>query len=73
MGEWQEGGGQLLSLTTPHLEKFQAAGKKAVYQICSKVLNLRSLAGMKESRWTEFFGPDVFPEGQLAVSVQAAR
>ena len=28
VGEWQEGGGQLLSLTTPHLEIFQAAGKK---------------------------------------------
>ena len=63
VGEWQEGGGQLLSLTTPHLGKLQDAGKKAIYQICCKVLSLRSLAGMKESRWTGFFGPDVSPKG----------
>ena len=73
MGGWQEGGGQRLSLTTPHLEIFGAAGKKALCQICFKVLNLHSLAGMKESRWTGFFGTRRLPERQLAVFVQAAR
>ncbi|XP_045886054.1 double C2-like domain-containing protein alpha [Micropterus dolomieu] len=63
VGEWQEEGAQLLSFTTPHLDKFQAVGKKAVYQMCVKVLNLRSSAGLKESRWTEFFGPDASPKG----------
>ena len=28
-----------------------------------KVLNLRSLAGVQESKWAEFFGPDVSPRG----------
>ncbi|XP_031730122.1 actin filament-associated protein 1 [Anarrhichthys ocellatus] len=28
VGEWQEGGSQLLTFTTPHLEKFQDVGKK---------------------------------------------
>lgn len=32
VGEWQEGGGQLLSLTTPHLDKFKAAGGKSSLQ-----------------------------------------
>ena len=55
--------GQLLSFSTPHLDKFQAAGKNALHYTCIKVLNLRSLAELKESRWTEFFGPDVSPKG----------
>ncbi|TKS66148.1 putative 149 kDa protein ORF 2 [Collichthys lucidus] len=63
VGEWQEGGGQLLSFSTPHLDKFQDAGKKEVYQSCVKVLNLRSLAGTNESRWAGFFGPDISPKG----------
>lgn len=28
VGEWQEGGGQLLTCTTPHLDKYHAVGKK---------------------------------------------
>ncbi|KAJ3590829.1 hypothetical protein NHX12_008777 [Muraenolepis orangiensis] len=33
----------------------------------------RHAAGVKESRWAEFLGPDSSPETQLAVPVQAAR
>ncbi|KAJ3606537.1 hypothetical protein NHX12_026058, partial [Muraenolepis orangiensis] len=32
----------------------QACGKKEIYRLCVKVLNLRSLAGVKESRWAKF-------------------
>lgn len=63
VGEWQEGEGQLLSLQTPCLNSFEVVGKKAVYEVCVKVLNLCSLAGLKESRWAEFFGPDISPKG----------
>lgn len=31
--------------------------------MCVKVLNLCSLSGLKESRWTEFFGPYASPKG----------
>ncbi|KAK2902533.1 hypothetical protein Q8A73_012279 [Channa argus] len=55
-GEWQEGEGQILSFKIPQLSTFQGAGKKVIYQICVKVLNLRSLTGVKESRWTGFLG-----------------
>ncbi|KAK2897108.1 hypothetical protein Q8A73_013488 [Channa argus] len=41
----------------------QGAGKKVIYQICVKVLNLRSLTGVKESRWTGFLGQDDSPKG----------
>ncbi|KAJ3605708.1 hypothetical protein NHX12_027752 [Muraenolepis orangiensis] len=58
VGDWHEGAGQLLTLRTPHLGTFQACGKKETYNLCVKVLNLRSLAGVKESRWAEFLGPD---------------
>lgn len=63
VGEWQEGGNQLLSFTTPHLDTFQDAGKKTLYQACVKTLTLNSLAGIEESWWTEFFGPDISPKG----------
>uniref|UniRef100_A0A8D3BRM1 Reverse transcriptase domain-containing protein n=1 Tax=Scophthalmus maximus TaxID=52904 RepID=A0A8D3BRM1_SCOMX len=63
VGAWQEGGNQLLSFTTPHLVTFQEAGKKNLYQACVKTLTLNSLAGIEESRWTEFFGPDISPKG----------
>ena len=36
VGEWQEGGCQLLSFTTSHLEKFQAMGKKQSSKSVSK-------------------------------------
>ncbi len=64
VGEWQEGGGQLLSFTTLHLDKLKDVGKKTIYQACVKVLNLHSLAGLKESRWTEFFGTDFSQKGR---------
>ncbi|KAJ3612006.1 hypothetical protein NHX12_020285 [Muraenolepis orangiensis] len=63
VGDWHEGAGQLLTLRTPHLGTFQACGKKETYNLCVKVLNLRSLAGVKESRWAEFLGPDSSPKG----------
>ena len=34
VGEWQEGGGQLLSFATPHLDTFKDAGKKARCRVC---------------------------------------
>lgn len=46
----QEGGDQLLSFRTPHLDKFKDAGRKAIYQVCVKVLNLQSLARLKGLR-----------------------
>ncbi|KAJ3614016.1 hypothetical protein NHX12_017593, partial [Muraenolepis orangiensis] len=63
VGDWHEGAGQLLTLRTPHLGTFQACGKKETYNLCVKVLNLRSLAGVKESRWAEFLRPDSSPKG----------
>ncbi|KAJ3586247.1 hypothetical protein NHX12_012647 [Muraenolepis orangiensis] len=63
VGDWHEGAGQLLTLRTPHLGTFQTCGKKETYNLCVKVLNLRSLAGVKESRWAEFLGPDSSPKG----------
>ena len=63
MGEWEEGEGQLLTFTTPHLDTLQDAGKKDIYHTCVKVLNLHSLVGVRESRWAEVFGPDVSPKG----------
>ncbi|XP_061576521.1 potassium channel subfamily K member 13 [Cololabis saira] len=49
--EWQEESGHLLSLATPVLGSFSACGKKQLYHISVKVLNIRSLAEVKESRW----------------------
>lgn len=63
LGEWEEEGGGLLTFTTPQLDTFKAAGKKAVYQACVKSLNLNSLSEVRESRWFEFFGPDASPKG----------
>ena len=56
-------GGQLLSFENPPLGKFQAVGKKALFHISIKTLNVQSLAGMVESRWTEIFGPGISPKG----------
>lgn len=58
--DWQEGG-QLLSFVTPQLDRFENVGWEAVYQISLRFLHQRSLAGLDESRWTEFFGPDFSP------------
>ncbi|KAL7389733.1 hypothetical protein ABVT39_008789 [Epinephelus coioides] len=57
VGEWQEGAGQLLSLKTPNLDKFQDAGRRAIYQLCVKVLNVW-LAPLFDllGRWTRTLG-----------------
>ena len=52
VGEWREESGRLFSLKTPVLGNFSSCGKKQLYQSCVKVLNLRSLAAVKESRWS---------------------
>lgn len=63
VGDWEEGGGQILPFSTSKLDTFQAAGKKNLYRVPVMLLNLASLSGYRESRWTEFFGPDVSPKG----------
>lgn len=63
VGDWQERADRLLSFTTPHLDTFKDAGKKELYLICVKVLHLRTLLEVRESGWSEFFGPDVSPKG----------
>ena len=63
VGEWQEGGGQLLSLTSPHFGKFQDVGKTKLYQTCVKVLKLETLSGVRQSRWIVFFGSGSSPKG----------
>lgn len=42
-------GGQLLTFTTPHMDKFDTLGEKAIYQVCLKVLKLGSFSRIKES------------------------
>ncbi|XP_035981009.1 B-cell receptor CD22 [Fundulus heteroclitus] len=51
--DWQEESGFLLTMKTPVLGTFSSCGKKQLYYNCVKVLNLRSLAGVKESKWCE--------------------
>ena len=63
MGEWQDEEDILLSLKTPELGEFESLGKRAIYNISVKVSNLRSLAGVKVSRWTKFFGMGSSPRG----------
>ena len=53
VGEWREEWKK-----TPVLGNFSSCGKKLLYQSCVKVLNLRSLAEVKVSRWNEFFTSD---------------
>ena len=47
VGEWKT----FLS-KAPVLGNFSSCGKKQLYQRCVKVLNLRSLAEVKELRWS---------------------
>ena len=63
VGQWEEEEDILLSLKTPQLGDFETLGRKAVYQIVVKVSNLRSLAGVRVSGWTEFFGGGSSPRG----------
>uniref|UniRef100_A0A1A8AE93 Reverse transcriptase zinc-binding domain-containing protein n=1 Tax=Nothobranchius furzeri TaxID=105023 RepID=A0A1A8AE93_NOTFU len=60
---WQEESGLLLNPNTPVLGSFQSCGKKQLYQTCVKVINRRSLLGVKESRWTQVFAADNAPGG----------
>lgn len=61
--EWREESGLLLTMQTPVLGVFSSCGKKQLYFSCVKVLNLHTLAGVKESRWCEVFASDVTPKG----------
>lgn len=63
VGQWQPEENDLLSLETSESTDFETLGKKDIYLLCVKVLNLRSLAGVKVSRWTEFFGMRSSPKG----------
>ena len=63
VGEWEEQEDSFLSFAVPQLGEFEEMGKKAAYQVCVKVCHVRSLAPMKASRWSEFFGPGNSPKG----------
>ncbi|XP_075968244.1 adhesion G-protein coupled receptor G6 [Anarhichas minor] len=63
VGQWEDEEDILLSLKTPQLGDFETLGRKAAYQVSVKVSNLRSLAGVRVSRWTEFFGRGSSPRG----------
>uniref|UniRef100_A0A669D6D2 Reverse transcriptase domain-containing protein n=1 Tax=Oreochromis niloticus TaxID=8128 RepID=A0A669D6D2_ORENI len=65
--EQPKGSGMLLSLGTPVLNSFSSCGKKQLYLCCVKVLNFRSLVGIRESKWTGFFASDSTPKGRWRV------
>ena len=67
VGEWREENGRLLTLRTPALGTFNTCAGKKLYHSCVKVLNCRSLEGVRESRWTEVFGSDYSPSGSWRV------
>ena len=62
MGQWQPEDNDLLSLGTSESTDFETLGKKDIYFLCVKVLNLRE-GGVKVSRWTEVFGVRSSPKG----------
>ncbi|KAK0148421.1 Transposon TX1 uncharacterized protein [Merluccius polli] len=63
VGQWQSEEDDLLRLKNPESTDLETLGKKDLYLLSVKVLNLRSLAGVKVSRWTEFFGVGSSPRG----------
>ncbi len=63
VGVWQDEDNTLRTFRTPVLGEFESLGKKAIYHASVKVLNLRSLAGVKMSRWTEVFDVGSSPRG----------
>ncbi|KAJ3582744.1 hypothetical protein NHX12_000281 [Muraenolepis orangiensis] len=63
VGEWREEDGLLLSLWTLTPGEFCSCSGKKLYLSCVKVLNLSSLAGVRESRWTDVFGLAFSPQG----------
>ncbi|XP_053302333.1 free fatty acid receptor 2-like [Pleuronectes platessa] len=66
--QWREESGRLLTLRTPALGTFNTSAGKQLYCSCVKVLNCRSLAGVRGSRWTEVFGSDYSPSGSRRAS-----
>lgn len=63
VGEWQDEEGSLLSLSNLELGEFEHIGNKDIYHTCIKVSHLRSLSGMKVSKWIDVFGPSFSPKG----------
>ena len=47
-----------LSFSNVQLGSFEELGKERMYILCVKMLHMRSLEGMKPSRWFDFFGPE---------------
>ncbi|KAL6469061.1 hypothetical protein MHYP_G00225850 [Metynnis hypsauchen] len=62
-GVYQEEEGALLSFRTPQLVGFTEVSKKALYNVCVKVLHRTSLDGLKESRWLGLLAPGSSPQG----------
>jgi hypothetical protein len=52
-GDWQEGLEDLLDFNTPNLGEFEGVGGKALYNLCVKVRNFRSLTRVKARQWLE--------------------
>ncbi|KAJ3583936.1 hypothetical protein NHX12_015433 [Muraenolepis orangiensis] len=67
VGEWREEDGLLLSLGTLTPGEFSSCSGRRLYLSCLKVLNLRSLAGVRESRWTDVFGLAFSPQGSWRI------
>lgn len=63
LGDWQEGGGQILSFSTSNLDTFKITGKQSLYRVCVKLLNLDMVSRYRELRLTGFFGSDVSSKG----------
>jgi len=63
VGDWQEGDGRLLSFTTPEIGFFDMISKKSFYMVCVKVLNLRALQDLPETKWTNFVETGTSPKG----------
>lgn len=64
---WCEECEPLLSLRTPASGVLTPCGKKYLYQSCVKVLNMCSLAGVRESRKMQVFASDLTPKGRWRV------
>lgn len=53
----------ILNFKTPQLTTFEETSKKAIYATCVKVSHYSSLKKVKESKWTDIFGPESSPKG----------
>ena len=56
--DWQGGLEDLLDFNTPSLREFEGAGGKALYNLCVKVRNIRSLTGWKAHQWQGVCGAE---------------